>query len=794
MKRMLIAVLVALASMAASGASFDDQVAQGQAKYTDGDTVEAMRLFGNAYATNPTAAAQKRVLADAYTDVGVQEYDRKNWKNAYECFKNALKLAPTNQTASKYFWKMKGEMDVDRLKNEGPTTVAEVKAWLAAKSGGAAGAAAGGQAGAGAQAGTGAAAAAGTTAGVAGAAAAAGGVATTGGAATVAAPPGIDPAEYKAALEKLAKAEQDLASLRTASATVQSENASLKADLERQRQEAARELDAMRAAAASTSKELEAVRTTATSTSKELEQLRQTASTAATESASLKTELQRQQQSAAAELERIRTASDQARDQNASLQVELARQKEQIDALRQRMASTPQPSAQDTKALQDMLTIYQQTLDKQSNTGTEVARLMADQIAAQRSLMEQQFQALSGRNWILVGAFALLALIVLALVVLIVRAQLRRRRAGPVAASELFSPAVTPALLAAQAASERGPQEPQLLLGATPAEGGAAAGAETRAERSMYGDILRAERIRRMHDQMKQGTLRWETVREYTGELEKDLRAEILKVVEAKLQQGDSVDPRSLFPVLWPFLTDYDDFLRQKAESLIRRSMAGGVAARGLPALAALPAQASAGGAEEGEEGPLGMSKLLEIPDRLTKVLKDREKSLVTAKVARGVAGILGLSAADADMLYRAAIAHDAGYLVLDRDKLQRILARQEISDEDHRFIESHAKSGPDYFEGVKLPKPFKDVLLYHHERNDGSGYPKGLVGSKIPLFAKLVGLAETYVALISERPYRQKLTPESALAVIGDGAGRKFDRDHIKALGELVKRSGELR
>jgi HD-GYP domain-containing protein (c-di-GMP phosphodiesterase class II) len=698
MRSTLIAAFVLVAAMAASGAALDDTVVQAQAKYADGDTVEALRLLASAFATNPEAQNQRRALADAYIGVGVQEYDRRNWKNAYECFKNALKLAPTDQTASKNFWKMKGEMDVERLKNEGPVTQAEVKAMLAEKSGKPA--AAGGQ------------------------------PAAAGAEGTAAAQAAAESAAYKAALDKLSKTEQELESLRTSAAS------------------------------------------------------------AASEGAALKTELERQKQAASAELERIRTSSEQSSEQNTALQVELARQKEQIDGLRQRMTQAPQPTAQDTRALQEMLAIYQKTLEEQSGDEEKVTRLMADQLSAQRSLMEEQFRTLSGRNWILIGAFGLFALVVLAMVVLIVRAQLRRRRAGP-AASELYPSAVTPALLAAEAAG-RTLDEPRNLLGAVTAEGAGPSGGEAGSEGSLYGDLLRAERIRRMHDQMKQGTLRWETVRDYTAELEKDLRAEILKAVEAKLQQGEGVDPRSLFPVLWPFLSDYDDYLRQKAESLIKRSMGERASPQALTALAILPAPSEIGTAAEGGEDPLGLPKLLEIPERLSRVLKDREKSLVTAKIARALAGILGLSQADADMVYRAAVAHDAGYLVLDRDKLQRILSRQEITEEDHLYIASHAKYGPDYFEGVKLPKAFRDVLLYHHERNDGSGYPKGLVGAKIPLFAKLVGLAETYVALTSERPYRQKLSPESALAVISDGAGRKFDREHIKALGELSRRSGD--
>jgi putative nucleotidyltransferase with HDIG domain len=303
----------------------------------------------------------------------------------------------------------------------------------------------------------------------------------------------------------------------------------------------------------------------------------------------------------------------------------------------------------------------------------------------------------------------------------------------------------------------------------------------------MYRDLLRAERIRRMHEQMKQGTLKWETVREYVGELEKDLRVEILKVVEAKILEGDGADPRAILPLLSPFLTEHDDYLREKAESLVREALAGGP--RGTRGLLPSYGQETP---QEIDDSPLGIPKLLEITESLKKILKDRERSVATAKVARGMAHSLRLSAADTELLYKAALAHDAGYLLLDPDKLTRILGKPALSEADYDFIRSHARKGIDYFKGTKLPQELKDAILSHHERNDGSGYPKGLTGAKIPLFAKILGVAETWVALTSARPYREKLSQEAALAVIRDGVGRKFDREYIEALAEMTRRSGE--
>jgi hypothetical protein len=77
----------------------------------------------------------------------------------------------------------------------------------------------------------------------------------------------------------------------------------------------------------------------------------------------------------------------------------------------------------------------------------------------------------------------------------------------------------------------------------------------------------------------------------------------------------------------------------------------------------------------EPDDSPLGLPKLLEITENLRKTLKDRERSVATAKMARGMARSLGLSVADTELLYKSALAHDAGYQLLDPDKLTRIIA-----------------------------------------------------------------------------------------------------------------------
>jgi HD-GYP domain-containing protein (c-di-GMP phosphodiesterase class II) len=74
-------------------------------------------------------------------------------------------------------------------------------------------------------------------------------------------------------------------------------------------------------------------------------------------------------------------------------------------------------------------------------------------------------------------------------------------------------------------------------------------------------------------------------------------------------------------------------------------------------------------------------------------------------------------------------------------------------------------------------------IVLNHHERFDGSGYPNGLRGDKIPLESRIIGVCDAYHAMISDRPYRPALPLERALQELEDGAGTQFDPDAVALL-----------
>jgi tetratricopeptide (TPR) repeat protein len=384
-------------------------------------------------------------------------------------------------------------------------------------------------------------------------------------------------------------------------------------------------------------------------------------------------------------------------------------------------------------------------------------------LQALTTVMGDQTRILKSGSW--TSILTIIVLIVLGLIILAILAffailVVKSRR--PRAAGESANPFLNPALPGVSQEALAGPQRPLLeYLASNP---------ENADEAEIQKLAQRAGRLSLMIEEAKTGGQGWDAVRSHMDELDGELKSEILTLVEDKLEQGELPSNQAILPVIFPFLTDYDDYLRERAEKL-----------------AAAALQESG---ESVDPGPFGMKALLAIPERLKAVLGGRDQSLATARLSRSIARQLGFSSADCQSLYKAAIAHDAGYLMLDAETLGGILSKTDLTDEEFSLIKTHTLKSQEYFHGLEVPDDIRDAMLYHHERNDGSGYPNGLKKDQIPLFARVIGVAESFTALIASRPHREKLEKASALAIIRD-ARAKFDHDIVEALAAVVKSGG---
>lgn len=153
------------------------------------------------------------------------------------------------------------------------------------------------------------------------------------------------------------------------------------------------------------------------------------------------------------------------------------------------------------------------------------------------------------------------------------------------------------------------------------------------------------------------------------------------------------------------------------------------------------------------------------------------------------MAGKLGVPRDQWEDLEYGALLHDIGRVALLHDVL--VLPRALNSSERER-METHATIGYEIVRRIPLMEKAAEIVLTHHERPDGKGYPRGLRGDQIPLGARLVMVAAAYEGMTAERPYRRGLKPEQALAELRRHAGTQFFPEVVDAFVALLE-SGEL-
>ncbi len=144
------------------------------------------------------------------------------------------------------------------------------------------------------------------------------------------------------------------------------------------------------------------------------------------------------------------------------------------------------------------------------------------------------------------------------------------------------------------------------------------------------------------------------------------------------------------------------------------------------------------------------------------------------------MAGSLALSHQDTEALRYAGMLHDIGKLAVP----SRVLRRADrLSDADLARIATHPERGVEMVRDIEFLKGSIEAILHHHERMDGRGYPAGLRGEDIPLFARFVAVADAFDSLTTSRSHRDAHTVEEAVAELHRRAGAQFDPTIIAAL-----------
>jgi PAS domain-containing protein len=158
------------------------------------------------------------------------------------------------------------------------------------------------------------------------------------------------------------------------------------------------------------------------------------------------------------------------------------------------------------------------------------------------------------------------------------------------------------------------------------------------------------------------------------------------------------------------------------------------------------------------------------------------------AELGAAVAREIGLSEQQTEGIYFAALIHDVGKISIPAELLSKPV---KLSPLELRMIQTHAQTGYDIIKGIKFPWPIGQIILQHHERLDGSGYPNHLKGEAILIEAKILAVADVIDAMMSHRPYRPALGLEVALDEIEAGKGRLYDPAAVEACVNLFRNKG---
>ena len=183
------------------------------------------------------------------------------------------------------------------------------------------------------------------------------------------------------------------------------------------------------------------------------------------------------------------------------------------------------------------------------------------------------------------------------------------------------------------------------------------------------------------------------------------------------------------------------------------------------------------------EETVASLAATVELKDPYTAGHQRRVSQLACA-----IAKELGLSKERIEGLRLAAVVHDIGKMAVPAEILSK---PGHLNKLEFDMVKHHPTAGYELLKHIEFPWPVAEIVLQHHERLDGSGYPQGLKGEEILLEARILAVADVVEAMSSHRPYRAALGIEKALEEIEQGKGTRYDPQVVDACVRLFKEKG---
>ena len=163
--------------------------------------------------------------------------------------------------------------------------------------------------------------------------------------------------------------------------------------------------------------------------------------------------------------------------------------------------------------------------------------------------------------------------------------------------------------------------------------------------------------------------------------------------------------------------------------------------------------------------------------------------SVAVATYSRDIAAEMGLTKQQVELVHLTGLVHDIGKIGVPAEVLQKTAA---LTDDEWALMREHSEIGARILGEVEDYAEVAEIVLYHHERLDGAGYPRGLTGDRIPLLARVIAVADAYNAMTSDRPYRRAMDPDIAITQLRNGRGGQFDPDAVEAFLKVLERESD--
>lgn len=175
----------------------------------------------------------------------------------------------------------------------------------------------------------------------------------------------------------------------------------------------------------------------------------------------------------------------------------------------------------------------------------------------------------------------------------------------------------------------------------------------------------------------------------------------------------------------------------------------------------------------------VSLTSLLENHDMYTK-----NHSENVAKLSKEIAIALGLTAEEISQIYFAGLVHDIGKTIIPSEIINK---EGRLTIEEFEIVKKHSNFGYEALSKTSELKEIADIVLQHHEKINGTGYPLGNCGDTIPLGSRILSVADAFDAMINERPYKETLSREKAVEELHNCSGTQFDKNIVAVLVKII-------